>query len=405
MPAPLTAPLIRHRPFQLYLGGRALAAFASQMVGVIVAWQLYELTDSAFLLGMIGLVQFIPTALLIFIAGHAADRYDRKRVVQLCQFGEALGAVFLAWGSIGGWLTVGEMFAVVLVFGIGTAFSSPASAALMIGVSPEGMRQKATALATGTFEAATIAGPAIGGLAYGISPGMAYVAIAVLWFLGGLLMGAIQLERPVAAERPAPTPGAIFAGWTFVRRNPVILGAISLDLFTVLLGGATTLLPIYARDILHTDAWGMGVLRAAPSVGALLMTAVLSYHTLQRKTGLRLFQAIIVFGLATLVFGVSHLMWLSFLALAVAGAADTISMVIRIALVQLATPDDMRGRVGAVNFLFVNASYQLGGFESGVTASLVGAVPSVLIGGVGTIVVALIWMKLFPPLRELDKLE
>jgi MFS family permease len=405
MSAPSTPSLIRHRPFQLYLGGRAFAAFASQMVSVIVAWQLYELTNSAFLLGMIGLVQFIPTALLIFIAGHAADTYDRKRVVQLCQFGEAIGAAFLAWGSIGGWLTVPEMFGVVLVFGIGTAFSSPASAALMTGVSPEGMLQRVTAIATGTFEVATICGPAIGGLAYGISPGIAYIAIAVLWSLGGLLMGAIQLERPVATERPVPTPGAIFAGWTFVRRNPVILGAISLDLFTVLLGGATTLLPIYARDILHTDAWGMGVLRAAPSVGALLMTAVLSYYTIQRKTGLRLFQAIIVFGLATLVFGVSHLMWLSFLALAVAGAADTISMVIRIALVQLATPDDMRGRVGAVNFLFVNASYQLGGFESGLTAALVGAVPSVLIGGVGTIVVALIWMKLFPPLRELDKLE
>jgi MFS family permease len=397
--------LLRHRPFQLYLGGRAFAAFASQMVGVIVAWQLYALTDSAFLLGMIGLTQFIPTALLIFIAGHAADRYDRKRVVQLCQIGEALGAAFLAWGSIGGWLTVEEMFAVVLVFGVGMAFSGPASAALMTGVSPEGMRQKATALATGIFEAAMIAGPALGGFAYGMSPGGAYIVIAVLWLLGGLLMGAIPLERPVAADRPAPTPGAIFAGWTFVRRNPVILGAISLDLFTVLLGGATTLLPIYARDILHTDAWGMGLLRAAPSVGALLMTAMLSRYTIQRKTGTRLFQAIIVYGLATLVFGVSHVMWLSFLALAIAGAADTVSMVIRIALVQLSTPDEMRGRVGAVNYLFVNASFQLGGFESGVTAALFGAMPSVLIGGAGTIAVALLWMKLFPPLRALDKLE
>ena len=397
--------LLRHLPFQLYLGGRALAAFASQMVAVIVAWQLYELTDSAFLLGMIGLVQFVPTALLIFIAGHAADRYDRKRVVQLCQFGEAVGAAFLAWGSIGGWLTVEEMFAVVLVFGIGTAFSGPASAALMTGVSPDGLRQKATALATGIFEAATIAGPALGGLVYGISPGVGYIAIAVLWSLGGLFMGAIRLERPVAVERPAPTPGAIFAGWTFVRRNPAILGAISLDLFTVLLGGATTLLPIYARDILHTDAWGMGVLRAAPSVGALLMTVVLSRFVIQRKTGARLFQAIIVYGLATLGFAVSRDMWLSLAALAIAGAADTVSMVIRIALVQLATPDEMRGRVGAVNYLFVNASYQLGGFESGITAALFGAVPSVLIGGAGTVAVALLWMKLFPPLHELDRLE
>ncbi|HEX3973094.1 MAG TPA: MFS transporter, partial [Stellaceae bacterium] len=316
MSASSTISLFRHRPFQLYVGGRAFAGFASQMVSVIVAWQLYELTNSAFLLGMIGLVQFIPTALLIFIAGHVADTYDRKRVVQLCQFGAAFGAAFLAWGSIGGWLTVPEMFAVVLVFGTSTAFSSPASAALMTGISPGGMLQRVTAIASGTFEVATICGPALGGFVYGISPGVGYIAIAALWSVGALLMGAIPLERPVTSGRPAPTPGAIFAGWTFVRRNPVILGAISLDLFTVLLGGASTLLPIYARDILHTDATGMGLLRAAPAVGALIMTAVLSRYAIQRKTGMRLFQAIIVYGIATLVFGVSHLMWLSLLALA-----------------------------------------------------------------------------------------
>jgi len=290
------------------------------------------------------------------------------------------------------------------VLGTATAFDSPAEAALLPAVSPEGLRQKATALATSVFQAAMIAGPALGGLMYGVAPGATYGVIAALWLGAALLVGGIRLDRPTEG-RPPPTLGTIFAGWTFVRRNPAILGAISLDLFTVLLGGATTLLPIYARDILHTDAWGMGVLRAAPAVGALLMTFVLSRFTIEQKVGMRLFQAIIVYGLATLVFAVSHSMWLSILALATLGAADTISMVIRIALVQLATPDEMRGRVGAVNFLFVNASYQLGGFESGVTAALFGAVASVLIGGFGTIAVALLWMKLFPPLRALDRLE
>jgi MFS family permease len=190
-----------------------------------------------------------------------------------------------------------------------------------------------------------------------------------------------------------------------VRRNPAILGTISLDLFAVLLGGATTLLPIYASDILHTGSWGLGVLRAAPTVGALLIAAALARHPLDRRAGLRMFQAVIVFGLATLVFAVSRSIWVSALALAVLGAADAVSMVIRIALVQLATPDEMRGRVGAVNFLFVNASYQLGGFESGVTAAVLGAVPAVLLGGIGTVAVALLWMKLFPALRAVDRLE
>jgi len=191
----------------------------------------------------------------------------------------------------------------------------------------------------------------------------------------------------------------------FVRGNPAILGTISLDLFAVLLGGATALLPIYARDILHTGPWGLGVLRGAPAVGALLMTAVLARHAIDRRAGMRMFQAVIVFGLATVVFAVSHLIWLSVLALAILGAADTVSMVIRISLVQLATPDEMRGRVGAVNYLFVNASYQLGEFESGLTAALFGAMPAAALGGVGTVVVALLWMKLFPMLRNVDRLE
>jgi MFS family permease len=223
------------------------------------------------------------------------------------------------------------------------------------------------------------------------------------WLLAVILNGAIRLEQAVSAKEP-PTFAALFAGVKFVRSNPAILGTISLDLFAVLLGGATALLPIYARDILHTGPWGLGVLRGAPAVGALLMAAVLARHAIQRRAGMRMFQAVIVFGVATVVFAVSHLLWLSILALAVLGAADAVSVVIRISLVQLATPDNMRGRVGAVNYLFINASNELGQFESGVTAALFGAVPAVILGGVGTILVALLWMKLFPTLRDVEQL-
>ncbi len=228
--------------------------------------------------------------------------------------------------------------------------------------------------------------------------------MVLFWLTGAILTGAIRPAQP-AAVRDSATPNDLFAGVRFVRGNPAILGTISLDLFAVLLGGATALLPIYARDILKTGPLGLGILRAAPAVGALLMTMVLARHTINRRVGLRMFQAVIVFGVATVVFAISHWMWLSLLALAVLGAADTISVVIRFSLVQLSTPDAMRGRVGAVNFLFINASNQLGQFESGVTAALFGAVPAAVLGGVGTIAIALLWMKLFPTLRDVERLE
>jgi hypothetical protein len=251
---------------------------------------------------------------------------------------------------------------------------------------------------------ATISGPALGGLAYSVDPGVPYAAMALFWLLSAVLNGAIALNRPLTAAEP-PTLSSMFAGVGYIRRNPAILGTISLDLFAVLLGGATALLPIYARDILHTGPWGLGVLRGAPAVGALLMSAVLARHAITRRAGVRMFQAVIIFGLATVVFAVSRSIWLSILVLAIMGAADTVSVVIRIALVQMSTPDAMRGRVGAVNYLFVNASNQLGEFESGVTAALFGAIPAVVLGGLGTVLIALLWMKLFPPLRNVERLE
>jgi MFS family permease len=402
--ADTSADLLRHRPFLLYFAARGLSKFCYQISAVAVGWQVYSLTGSALDLGLVGLAQFLPTAVLLFAAGHAADRYSRKRVAQISQVAAALTAVFLAWGSFAGWLAVPEIFAAVAVLGAAVAFEGPSAAAMLPLAAPEGLLQRATALSSAAFQIATIIGPALGGFAYAVGPGVPYAVMAALWLIASLLTGAIQLRRQAAAKEP-PTLAALFAGVGFVRRNPAILGTISLDLFAVLFGGVTALLPIYARDILHTGPWGLGVLRGAPAVGALLMAALLARFPISRRVGMRMFQAVIAFGVATVVFAFSHLLWLSLIALIALGAADMISVVIRVSLVQLQTPDAMRGRVSAVNYLFINASSQLGEFESGVTAALLGAVPAAVLGGIGTIVVALLWMKLFPTLRDVERLE
>jgi MFS family permease len=325
-------------------------------------------------------------------------------LVQLCQVAQGAVAVFLAWGSFSGWLNVHEIFVAVAVFGTSIAFESPASAALMNAAAPEGMLQKATALGTGGFQVAMIGGPAVGGLLYAIAPGAAYTVMAVFWIGAAILLGTMKLVRLIIPKEPVTLAG-LFAGVGFVRRSPAILGTISLDLFAVLLGGATALLPIYAHDILHTGPWGLGILRGAPAAGALLMTIVLARNAIKRRVGMRMLQAVMVFGAATVVFALSREIWLSLFALAIMGAADNVSVVIRVSLVQLTTPDELRGRVGALNYLFVNASNQLGEFESGMTAALFGAVPAAVLGGLGTIVVALAWMKLFPALRKVESLE
>jgi len=404
LPIAGSSALLSHKSFLPFLLSRSFSRFSSQIAAVAIGWQVYDLTGSAFDLGMVGLVQFLPTLLLVFVAGHAADRYERKRVVQVCQLAEALTALFLAWGASAGSLTVAQIFIAAAVLGTAGAFESPTIAALLPLIAPEGSLQRATAISSGAAQLATITGPALGGLAYAAAPSVPYGLMALFWLLGTVLTGAIRPAKS-AAVRDAAMPADLFAGVRFVRNNPAILGTISLDLFAVLLGGATALLPIYARDILQAGPLGLGILRAAPAVGALLMTAVLARHTINRRVGMRMFQAVIVFGIATVVFAISHWMWLSVLSLAILGAADTISVVIRFSLVQLSTADEMRGRVGAVNFLFINASNQLGQFESGVTAALFGAMPAAALGGLGTIAIALLWMKLFPALRDVERLE
>ncbi|WP_108516654.1 MFS transporter [Bradyrhizobium algeriense] len=397
--------LLRYAPFLFFLLSRSLSRFASQIAAVAIGWQIYDITGSAFDLGMVGLVQFLPTALLVFVAGHAADRFERKRVVQLCQLAEAATALFLAVSTFAGWLTVTQIFIATFVIGIAGAFESPATAALLPLITPKGSLQRATAISSGAAQVATITGPALGGLAYVLTPSLPYFVIVVFWLVGAVLTGFIHIAKQEPSKAESVVADDIFAGVRFIRNNPAILGTISLDLFAVLLGGVTALLPIYARDILETGPLGLGILRAAPAVGALLMTIVLARYVINRHIGLRMFQAVIVFGAATVIFALSQWMWLSVLALAMLGAADTISVVIRFSLVQLSTPDEMRGRVGAVNFLFINASNQLGQFESGVTAALFGVVPAAVLGGVGTIAIALLWMKLFPSLRKVERLE
>jgi MFS family permease len=399
------ASLLRQGSFLFFLLSRSLSRFSSQIGAVAIGWQIYDLTGRAFDLGMVGLIQFLPTALLVFVAGGAADRYPRKRVVQLCQVAEALTASYLCWGSYAGSLTELQLFAATFVLGIAGAFESPSTAALLPLIAPRGTLQRASAVSSGAGQLATITGPALGGFAYAVAPGLPYGIMVAFWLAGMVFTGAIRVPDDVPAAKGDATNDGLFAGVRFIRANSAILGTISLDLFAVLFGGVTALLPIYAHDILETGPLGLGILRAAPAVGALAMTIVLAKHTISRHVGLRMFQAVIVFGVATAVFAVSHWMWLSVAALAILGAADTVSVVIRFSLVQLATPNEMRGRVGAVNFLFINASNQLGQFESGVTAALLGTVPAAVLGGVGTIAIALLWMKLFPTLRKVERLE
>jgi MFS family permease len=396
--------LLGQRAFLLFLASRSLSRFASQIAAVAIGWQVYDLTGRAFDLGMVGFVQFLPTAILLFVAGSVADRYERKRVVALCQLIEAATGLFLALSTWAGTLNEVQIFVATFVLGIAGAFESPALSALLPQIAPTGSLQRATAISSGAAQVATITGPALGGLAYAAAPSLPYGIIAVFCVLAALLMNLIPPAAPAPAADSA-TPDDVYAGIRFIRSDPAILGTISLDLFAVLFGGVVALLPIYARDILQTGPFGLGVLRAAPAIGALLMTLVLARRAIDRRVGMRMFQAVIVFGIATVAFALSHWIWLSVVALAVLGAADTVSVVIRFSLVQLRTPDAMRGRVGAVNFLFINASNQLGQFESGVTAALFGTVPAAVLGGVATVAIALLWMRLFPTLRDVERLE
>ncbi len=400
----MPAHLFKHPGFREYWCSRLCSMFAFQMLSVAVGWQIYDITHRAFDLGVIGLVQFIPSFVLALPAGHVADLFDRRRIVLVCQAVEGLATVFLAVGSVLRWFDETAILVIVFIIGCARAFEFPTMQALLPSLVPVSILSRAMAAGSSASMTAMIVGPALGGFLYVAGAGVVYGVSGLLFLGAALLMAWVKLERPPQKREPA-TLKTIFAGITFIRHRPVVLGAISLDLFAVLLGGATALLPVFARDILHTGPWGLGLLRAAPAVGALGMSLWLARKPLTRKVGHIMFWSVAGFGVTTLVFALSTSFTLSLVALLAMGALDMVSMVIRAALVQLETPDNMRGRVSAVNAIFINTSNQLGEFESGITAGWWGAVPATVVGGLGTLIVVALWMWWFPALRERERLE
>jgi MFS family permease len=403
-PAAGGAGLLRDARFVRFWLTRIASASSYQIVAVAVGWQIYALTHSAFALGMAGLAQFLPQLLLTLAAGQVADRFDRRIVARTCQAISALAAAFLAAGAFGGWMRPAGIYAALAVLGASRSFESPAMSALLPGIVPAERFQQATAVSASAVQSASILGPALGGLLYAVSPAAPYATATGLLLVASTLATLIGSQRAALQAEPFSRQ-SLFAGIAFIRSRPAVLGAISLDLFAVLLGGATALLPVYARDILHTGPWGLGLLRSAPALGALSMAMWLARRPLKRRAGRKMFVAVIIFGLATMVFAVSTWLPLTLAALVTLGAADLVSVVIRMSLVQLSTPNEMRGRVSAVNFIFIGTSNQLGEFESGITAAWLGTVPAVLLGGLGTIAVALTWARFFPQLRRIDNLR
>jgi len=396
--------LVRNRAFQRFWGARVLSSMSFQMLAVAMGWQVYALTHSAFALGLVGLAQFLPMFALTLVVGPVADRYDRRRIAAVCQSIESAAALTFAVATFGGWVSAPLVYLLAATVGAARAFESPAISSLLPGVVPRPQLPRATAWAASANQTASIVGPALGGLLYGIGAGPAYLACALSFALAAVLAGTMTLLAKPPARAPV-TLRSVFSGIAFIRSQPVVLGALSLDLFAVLFGGATALLPVFARDILDAGPTQLGLLRSASAVGALAGTIWLAHFPLRRRPGAAMFGGVIVFGLATVAFGLSHDFFVSLVALAVLGASDVVSVVVRLSLVQLRTPDEMLGRVSAVNSLFIGTSNQLGEFESGLTAGWWGAQRAVVIGGFATIGVALLWMRLFPGLREARSLE
>ena len=396
-------PLLQQAEFRRFLLSRLAGTAASQMLLVALGWQMYDLTGSAWDLGLVGLAQFVPALLLALPAGHQVDQSDRRNVLASVLAVQVAVALALAGASAADGLGRSALLAVSVVLGALRAFQMPASQALLPLLVPAAQWPRALALSSSALQVAIIGGPALGGLAYAGGAALVYglcaggFAVAVACVLG-------LAPRPPTRPAEPRSAASLLAGLRFISSRPLLLGAVSLDLFAVLLGGAVALLPIFARDILHTGPWGLGLLRAAPAVGALGVSLVLARWPVQRHNGAWLLGAVATYGATMVVFGLSTSLWLSLAALAASGGADMVNVVIRQTLVQLATPDAMRGRVSAVNSVFIGASNQLGEFESGATAAWLGPVASVVWGGVGTGLVVLAWIGLFPALARHDRL-
>ncbi|BDT66533.1 enterobactin exporter EntS [Comamonadaceae bacterium OS-1] len=383
---------------------RVFGTLGSQILMLAVGWQMYDLTGSAWDLGLVGLLQFLPALLLSLVAGHVADRVHRGRIVATCVALQALVAVTLLWVTHEQWVSREWLLMVSLVLGAARAFQMPAQQALTPLLVPPALLPQAMAMSAAGMQAATIGGPALGGAIFLAGASAVYGTGVLLFGVSVVLLIGLRYEH-VPPPREPMTIRSVLAGVHFIWEKKTILGAVSLDLFAVLLGGATALLPMFAKDILHTGPWGLGLLRASPAVGALLVSIVLARWPLQRKVGRTLLLSVALYGICMVVFGASTSLLLSLAALGVSGGADMVSVVVRQSLVQLETPNEMRGRVSAVNSVFIGASNQLGEFESGATAALLGPVGSVVLGGIGTLIVAALWLKLFPGLAQKDTLH
>jgi MFS family permease len=401
---PRLSTLIREQRFFRYWLSRVVGSMATQMLMVAMAWHMYELTSSAWDLGLVGLVQFVPALLLTLVAGHVADRWPRGRIIVVCLLLQALVAVVLLHATWSQTLSREWLLGLSLLMGAIRAFQMPASQALLPALVPAGLLPRAMAFSSAGLQAAILSGPALGGFLFAVGADVVYgLSVLLLGIASGALM---HLSLPQRQAEPEPlTLTSVLAGVRFVWHHKLLLGGFSLDLFAVLLGGATALLPIYAKDILHVGPWGLGLLRAAPAAGALVMSLALTRWPLQRRVGRWLMLSVGLFGVSIGVFAVSTVFWLSLLALVFSGAFDMVSVVVRQTLVQLETPDDMRGRVSAVNTIFIGASNQLGEFESGATAALLGPVGAALLGGVGTVAVAVLWSRWFPALARRDRMS
>ena len=390
------------RSFYFFLWTRFLGTAANQMLLVALGWQMYDLTASAWDLGMVGLLQFVPTLAFTIPAGQLADRIDRRVVLGLSLAAQGVAALALAWGTHAGFASRELIFALSIVLGIARALQAPALQSIVPSLVPREELARAMALSTGAMKFAVIGGPALGGFLYVAGPAVVYAVCFALNLVS--LLTVATIPRIVHASKEPVSWSSVFAGVGFLWNHKVALGAISLDLFAVLLGSVTALLPIFAKDILHVGPWGLGLLRAAPALGALVMAFVLARYLLERHVGRILFSAVGIYGLTVVVFAFSHDFALSLAALAIGGAADMVSIVVRQTLVQLETPDEMRGRVSAVNSTFISASNQLGEFRAGSTAAFLGPFGSVLLGGLGTVLVVGLWWRLFPALARRDSL-
>ncbi|OOM81415.1 MFS transporter [Clostridium sp. BL-8] len=396
--------LLKNSSLRRLMLARVSTNFSYQMLTVAIGWHMYSLTQSAFYLGLVGLVQFLPMLFLSLFVGHISDKYDRRKIISFSQMAQSAFILILALGNFSGWITKERFLIIIFFIAVAHSFEGPPMQALLPNIVTKDIFPRASALMSSVSEFAVIVGPAFGGILYSFGATLVYGLAAALYLISSILVSQISMRMEESKHEVANIK-SLFAGITFIKSKPIILGAISLDLFAVLFGGATALLPIYASSILMIGSFGLGILRSAPAIGALLMSAYLARNPLKHKVGRTMFTAVIFFGLSTIVFAVSKSVILSFFALFVLGASDVVSVVIRSTLVQLETPDYMRGRVSSVNMIFIGTSNQLGEFESGTTASLLGTVPAALVGGIGTIVVVLLWMKLFPSILHVDKFE